>query len=154
MSELIAPTINFAILISLLVFFLRKPVREMVSTRHASIKQAVEEALQAKIAAEHRYTEFDKKLTAFENEAKQIVVRARQDGEAMQNKIIKEAHSNAERIMKEAEATVHANIQDYKDQIRLEIIHRAVQIAEKTIRERLSMDDQRRIVSEYVGKVQ
>jgi F-type H+-transporting ATPase subunit b len=154
MHELIAPTINFTILVLLLVYFLRKPVREMISSRHLSIKKFFEEAQLQKAEAERKYREFSEKLNAFEAEAKKILETARADGETLKNKIVKDAHATAERIIKETELTAKANIQDYKDQIRQETIDRAVTIAEKIIRERLSTEDQRRMVNEYVGKVE
>lgn len=154
MHELIAPTINFSLLVIVLTYFLRKPVKEMVATRHSNLKKLVEEARQQKAEAERRYKEFNDKLAAFEGEARQILDRSRQDGEALKNKIVKDAYTTAERIVKEAESTVQANIQDYKDQIRRETIDKAVEMAERMIRERMSSDDQRRIVTEYVGKVQ
>lgn len=154
MHELIAPTINFVLLVGILAYFTRKPVKDMVAGRRVAIKTQVEEAQVQKSDAEHRYQEFSEKLNAFEQEARQIVERAHQDGEAIKAKIIKDAYASAERVVREAESTAQANIQEYKDQIRRETIAKAVEMAERVIRDRLSSEDQKRIVSEYVGKVQ
>ncbi|MEW6057936.1 MAG: ATP synthase F0 subunit B [Bdellovibrionota bacterium] len=154
MHDLIAPTVNFLILAVVLVVYLRKPVKEMILKRQALVKTQIEEAVTLKTDAEKRYREFDTKLSAFEAEASQIIERARTDGEALKVKIIKDAQATAERLIKDAEATVQANIQDSKDQIRRETIAKAVELAERMIREKLSSEDQRRIVNEYVGKVQ
>lgn len=154
MHELIPPTVNLIILVSVLFFVLRKPVKAMLLTRQHSIKSQVEEARLQKLEAEKRYREFSEKLVAFENEAQQILDRANAEAQAMKAKIISDARAAAERVLKETEATAQANIQDYKDQIRRETISKAVELAEKIIREGLSKDDQRRIVNEYVGKVQ
>ena len=154
MHELIPPVINFSILIILLVYFTRKPVKELVANRQTLIKAEVEEAKAQKLEAQRRYKEFTEKLKAFEAEAQQILANAHADGETMKTKLIKAAHSNAERIVKDAEATAISNIQEFKDQLRWETISTAVALAEKIITDRLSTEDQRRIVNEYVGKVQ
>lgn len=154
MHELIAPTLNFGLLVILLVYFTRKPIKEMVAGRRTAIKTLVEEAQAQKLEAQRRYREFHDKLTAFEAEAKQVLERAQVDGNAMRAKIIKEAHATAERIIKDAESTALSNVQEYKDQIRRETIAKSVELAERLIRDRISSDDQRRIVNEYVGKVQ
>jgi F-type H+-transporting ATPase subunit b len=153
-GSLISPTVNFLILVLGLAYLLKKPVKEMVANRAAAIKTQVEEARVQKMEAERKYREFDERLNAFEAEAKSILERARADGEAVRTKIISDAQASADRIVKDAESTVQANLQEYKDQIRKETIAKAVELAERVIRERLSSDDQRRIVNEYVEKVQ
>lgn len=154
MHELIPPTVNFLILTTVLYFVLRKPVKAMILARQQSLKSQVEESRLQKQEAEKRFREFNEKLIAFENEAQQILDRANVEAQAMKAKIISDARLTAERVVKETEATAQANIQDYKDKIRHETIAKAVDLAERIIREGLSKDDQRRIVNEYVGKVQ
>lgn len=154
MNELIPPTVNLLILIGILVYTLRKPVKEMVASRQTAIKAQVDEARLQKNEAEKKYREFSDKLNVFESEAKQILDRAQDDAQALKTRILSDARAAADRIIKEAEVTAQANLQDYKDQIRRETIAKAVEMAESVIREGLSKDDQRRIVNEYVGKVQ
>lgn len=153
MHELIAPTLNFGILVALLFYFLRKPVKQLVADRQAAIKGQVQEAQAQKTEAQRRHREFNEKLRAFEVEAGQILEKAKADGEALKARIVKDAQANAERILRDAEATAQSNIQDFKDQIRRETIAKAVELAERMIREGLSSADQRRIVNEYVGEV-
>lgn len=153
MHELIPPFVNFAILVGLLTYFLRKPVVDMVAARRVSIKTQIDEAQAQKAEAQRRFKEFGDKLSAFEAEAAQTLERARQDAETTKAKIIRDAQATADRIIKDAESTAQSNVQEFKDQIRKETIAKAVEAAERIIRERLSSDDHRRIVNEYVGKV-
>lgn len=152
-KELIAPTFNFVFLVSLLTYFLRKPVKEMVANRRLAIKAQVDEAQAQKAEADRNYKEFSERLKFFEAEAKQTLEKARADGESLKVKIIADAKASAQRIVKEAEATALANIEEYKDQLRRDTIARAVELAERMIRDGISSDDQKRIVTEYVGKV-
>lgn len=153
MHELIPPAVNFTFLAGLLFFLLRKPVAGAIAARRDNIKVQVEEARAQKAEAEKRYREFSQKLSAFEREAADILEHARRDAEATRGRIIKEAQQTAERIVKDAESTAHSNLQEFKDQIRKETIAKAIELAEKVIRDRLSADDHRRIVNEYVEKV-
>lgn len=154
MHELIAPSINFGILMVVLGYLLRKPVKDMVANRQLAIKTQVEEARAQKAEAERRYNEFTQKLRSFEAEAQSMLDKAKADAEALKAKIIRDAHATAERIVKDADAAADANVQEFKDQLRRDTIAKAVELAEKMVRERLSSDDQKRIVHEYVGKVQ
>lgn len=153
-ADLISPTFNFIVLVGLLFYFLRKPVKDMVAGRQAAIKVQVEEAQLQRTEAQRRYKEFSEKLSMFEQEAKQTLEKARVDGETLKAKIIQDAQIAATRIIKDAEATAQSNIQEYKDQLRKETVEKAVELAERMIREGISRDDQKRIVTEYVGKVQ
>lgn len=154
MHELIAPSINFFLVVALLTYLLRKPLKEMIATRKSGIQSQVEEAKVQKLEAERKHKEFTERLNNFESEARQILEKAKQDAEALKAKIITDAQASADRIVKDANATAQANIQEYKDQLRKETIAKAVELAEKIVKDRLSADDQRRIVNEYVGKVQ
>lgn len=154
MHELLSPTINFSLFVVLLFVLLRKPLKKMLVDRRSSIETLVSEARAQKDAADKKYAEFSQKLALFESEAKAINERARADAEAMKAKIIAEAKASAEKIVSDAQATVDANLQEYKDEIKKETIAKAIELAEKIIREAVSADDQRRIVSEYVGRVQ
>lgn len=154
LHELLPPTVNFLILVGLLTYLLRKPVKNMIAARREAVKSQVDEARQQKSDADKRYREFSDRLSAFESEAKQVLDRAHTDAEGLKAKIISDAQATAARIVKDAEATAQANTQEYKDQIRRETIAQATELAERMIRESLSKDDQRRIVHEYVGKVQ
>lgn len=153
MHDLISPTINFSILVIGLFFLLRKPVVKMIANRRDQIDAQVREARAAKEEAENKLKEFSKKLSSFESEAQEVLKRAEQDALATKEKIIQSARVSAEKIIKEAELTAQANVQEFKDQIRRETIARVVAQAELMIRERVSSDDQKRIVNEYVGKV-
>jgi F0F1-type ATP synthase membrane subunit b/b' len=45
-------------------------------------------------------------------------------------------------------------VQEYKEQIRRETISKAVELAEKIIKDKLTKDDERRILKDYMEKVQ
>lgn len=154
MDQLISPAINFALLVGLLVYFLRKPVIQFVASRSAQIRTQVEEAAAMKREAEAKLKEFEQKLRDFEKEAKELIENARLEGESLKTRIIENAQKTAERMIKDADATVQANVNEFKDQIRRETIEKAIQLAESTIRERLSDEDQRRFINDYVQKVQ
>lgn len=153
MSELIFPAINFAGLVAVLFFFARKPVATMVRERRAAIKSMVEEAEHQKADAEKKFREYEQKLQNYEHEAKQAVEKAKVDAEDLRKKLLLAASSAGEKMIKDSEASVQANLEEFKQKIRIEVVNKAVEMSEKMIRDRLSSDDHRRIVNEYVEKV-
>jgi F-type H+-transporting ATPase subunit b len=153
MHGLIPQVVNFGALVVVLFVFLRKPIKEMVAARRGAIKTQVDEARIQKEDAQKKYKEFSEKLARFESEARTVLEEAKRDGEALKAKIIADAKASADRMVKEADSLVQANVQEYKDHLRRETIAKAIELAEVIVKERLSSDDQRRIVNEYVGKV-
>lgn len=154
MKELFVPFFNFSILVGLMVYFLVPLFKKSVANRHDQVKKFVEEARQQKLEAEKKYKEFETKLKNFEIEAKEILARAQSDGEALKAKIVMDARATAEKIIQDAESQAAANLAEFKDELRRKAIEKAVAAAETLIKDKLSQDDQKRIIRDYVEKVQ
>lgn len=154
MYELIIQTINFAILVGLLFYFMKKPVVEAVANRRKTIQKEVEDARLQKIDAEKKFNEFEGRLRSLEAEAQEIIEKARADARQIKARIIESANAAAARIVRDAEQSSKTALEDSRNDIRREVIGRAIEMAEEVIRERLSAEDQRRILTEYVGKVE
>ncbi len=125
----------------------------MITQRQAQIKTLIDEAQIQRQEAEKAYKEYEKKLQNFQQEADEILNSTRQDGENFKNQIILQAKAMSERLIRDAEATVSFNVQEYKDRTKQEVVSRAIVLAEKLIQDRFSNEDHERIINEYVGKV-
>jgi F-type H+-transporting ATPase subunit b len=152
-SELIAPSFNFFLLVVLLVVVLRGRVQTGLAERRKFIEEQVLEATRLKNEAEKKLEETSLKLKNIEVEAEQIIQKAKQDAEAMQKKIVQDAMAQAEKILQDSESMALSNIQEFKDEVRKLTVNKAIELSEKVIRTKLSSEDQKRIVHEYVGKV-
>ena len=154
MEHLIPQVINVVVLVAVLVYFLRAPIRAAVKSRQEVIKKEVDEARALKAEAEKKYKEFSQKLASLESEAAAILSQAKNDAEAMKIKIMQNAKSAAERVIKDAEQATTMALSDTKAEIKKEVIEKAIALAEKMIREKVTSEDQRRMLNEYVGKVE
>lgn len=154
MHDLIAPTVNLVLVVSLLTYFVRKPLKKMVYERRGQYKLLVDEAAQQKREAEAKYQEFAKHLDGFESEARAVLERAQADGQALKEKIVRDAHAAAERIIQDAENTAAANAQELRERILRETIAQAVALTEGLVAKRLTGEEQHRLVADYVKGVQ
>ncbi|MBI2605465.1 MAG: F0F1 ATP synthase subunit B [Deltaproteobacteria bacterium] len=154
MYDLIIQTINFAMLVGLLFYFMKRPAVEAVASRQAMIRREVEDARIQKLEAEKKFNEFEVRLRSLETEAKEIVEKARADAKQIQSRVIETAKASAAQIVRDAEQSSKIALEDSRNEIHREVVDRAIEVAEKMIRERLSAEDQRRILTEYVGKVE
>jgi F-type H+-transporting ATPase subunit b len=153
MSELFVPTINFAMLVALLGYFAWPGFKKSVAQRQEDIKKLAEEARTQKVQAENRLREFEGKLRAFEADAEGLLRGAQADAEALRVKIIEDAKRQAAYIRSDAESTASANISDFRDELRRQVVQQAVTEAEKLIRSSLSKDVQSKIIRDYMEKV-
>lgn len=155
MAELLLPTINFVGLLSLLAYFVWPLFKGHVAQRSEAIKTLIEEARTQKVEAERKLWELETKLREFESEVKHTLEQAQRDGEKIKEKIIHEAKEAAELTLIEADSLGHANLAEFKDELRRLVISKAVEAAENLVRDELakSKEEQRRLMHEYVEKV-
>ncbi len=153
-SETIIPfgamLVNFALLVSALILFGKKPITAMLAARHQAIKDGLEEAQSLRRRAEERYREFGARLEAFQTEIDQLVAEYRKAGEAERARIVAEAQEKAARMRREAEFLVSQEGKQVKIDLHREAAENAVRAAEERLREAVTPADQERLAREYL----
>lgn len=153
MHELISPAFNFLVLVVVLFVFLRKPVVQALALRHEQIKKQLQEADEIKKSAQNKFDEYSLRLNQLDSEADAIIKQSKQDAEKIKNTIIEEAKRTSEKMLKDAESNVQNLISTYTQNIKNETLDEAFLLAEKLIKDGWSVDDQKKFVNDYVGKV-
>ena len=152
--DLIWRCINFAILIVILVWALKKSnVKGMLANRSETIAKALAEAEEAKAAAERKFAEYNDKLARANQEIAEIQSAIRAEGQAEKERIVAEAQATATKIMEQAQKTAEQEVFKARQELRQEAARLAVQLAEQSLKEKIVADDQNRLVSEYLTKV-
>ena len=157
MHTLIAPFINLLILIALLVYYLRQPLKDFVHGRHLSIHGDIKKAQEQLRDAQARHEEFSAKLKAIDAEVSALHQQARQDAEATKARIIQEAKRLSDNIVSDAKSASQALVSELKDELYHELGSHVLSRAEKIISERLTSEDRARIrkdFSQHVGSMQ
>ncbi len=144
---------NFALMVGLLVYFVRKPLRNGLRSRREEIEKTLADAEEAKLAAEAKYREYSEKLEKATEEIAEISAAIRREGELERNKILEHAKEMAGKIVEEADAKAANAVAKAKAELREEAAHLAVELAEEQIKKDFGADDQQRLVSEYMQKV-
>ncbi len=144
---------NFALMIGLLVYFVRKPLRNGLRSRREEIEKTLADAQEAKEAAEAKYREYSEKLEKATEEIAEISASIRREGELERNKILAHAKEMAAKVVEEADAKAANAVAKAKADLRQEAAHLAVELAEELVKKEFAADDQQRLVSEYMQKV-
>ena len=146
--------INFLIFAGLGYYFLRGPVRNFFGGRRERYHAALNKAAVAKREAEARKQEIADKLRNLETSSQQTLAQARAEAEALSAKIVQEANDLSKNLREEANRTAQAEINRAKDQLRDELLSQSVTLSKKVLTEKMADQDQKRLQTEFVDKIQ
>lgn len=153
-NELLWPFINFAILAGILIFFTRKPFREFFKNRTANIEKSIKEATEAKELAEKTLAEVRERLKNTAQETGQIIEAAKRSGEKEKEALIAEGEHIKQKIVEQAKASIEFELEKAKQAIKSEAVLVAIEAAEKEIKKRLGQGEQKKLIDEYIGKIE
>jgi F-type H+-transporting ATPase subunit b len=154
MKDLMWRVINFAMLAAILIWGMKKAkVSKLLADRQAGIEKALAEAVEAREAAEKKYAEYSEKLSKATKEIDDIYASIKKEGELEKERIIAEAKVSAEMIKEQAEQTAAREVLKARAELQAEAARLAIELADKTLKEKVDKDDQNRLVGEYLSKV-
>lgn len=154
MQTLIAPFINLLILVGLLVFYLRKPLRVFAETRHNTIREDLESVRNQLRSAQEKHAEFSAKLRAVDAEVSGIKSQMIQDAQAMKSRIVAEAQKLSGNVIQDAKHASTVLYTEFKSSLYSELGARVLDRAEAILKERLTGDDRARIRNEFSSQVE
>lgn len=146
--------INFAILFSLLFYFLRKPTKEFFASRATLIRSNIEEAKQRKEEAAKKYAEYEQRLQSIEGEMQGLITGLQKDGELERKRLLETAEQQAASLQSNSERMLQQELRKAKEDLKREAVGLAGQLAEDLIRQNLTPEDQGRLVGQYLEKME
>ena len=152
---LVGPQIlNFVLFVLLLVYLLRKRVRDLFTQRKKDYNQLFHQAEMEREAAEKKKSEMLQKLKVLEEESQEALEKAQQEAGELKKKILSEAHSISDRFLKEAERTIQYELNKAKSKLREELLVGSLKSAEAHLREKVDASTQEKLNKEFTDKVQ
>lgn len=144
---------NFVVLAGVLVFILRKPVSQALSSRIKDIKEQLESLEVQKAEAEKQLAQYNEKLSQLESEAEKIVDDYIKQGNEAKAKILKEAERTAEKLQAQARRNIEHEFDKAKQKLQQEVVESSLQKAEESLKKEITAQDQDKLVDEYIDKV-
>lgn len=144
---------NFGLLLAVLVYFLRKPVSQALSSRIKSIREQLESLEVQKVEAEKQLAEYNDKLSKLESEAQKIVEGYIKQGREAKAKILKETEAAVEKLQAQARRNIEHEFENARQQLQREILEKSLAEAEQTLKKEITTRDQDKLVDEYLKKV-
>ena len=144
---------NFVVLAVGLIILLRKPLSKALKSRITGIQDQLSELEEKKKKAEAELAEYNEKLSHLDKEAEKIVTEYVKQGNEAKIKILKEAELAAQKLEEQAKKSIEHEFKLAKEKLQSEIFEKALAKAEDLLRDKITTEDQDRLVGEYLNKV-
>ena len=129
--DLLWRTLNFAVLLIVLIKVLAKPIANGLHARQQSIKEQFTDLEERKVEADNAYKTYEEKLASIDQEVSDIIQSAVAQGEAEKERIISDANRAAEDIKRQAEMAIQHELAEAKLKLREDVSNQAVVMAEE-----------------------
>jgi len=145
---------DFVVLVVLLVWFVRRPLRQFLAQRRATIEREIDEARRLQAEARATLEEYERRLANLAVEVEAIKARAHEDGEALKARLVADGEALAAKLIEDAEARVRTETHLLRERLEAELVAAAVDRAEAVVRQGLTADRQRQFVQSYVTRIE
>jgi F-type H+-transporting ATPase subunit b len=144
---------NFAILVGLLVYFLKSPFVTYLASRGAQIRQDLVTAAEMRAAATAQLAEIDQKMQALPGELESLRRQGAEDIKAEQARIAEATAIERERLLDQTRREIDMRLRIARRELTEHAAHLAVQVAEQRIRRTITPEDQVRLVDRYTSQL-
>jgi F-type H+-transporting ATPase subunit b len=151
--DTIARLLNFAILIGVLVYFLKTPISGYLAARSAQIRQDLVTAAETRRTATAQLAEIQHKLSGLPAELAALTARGEEDVRAEQLRIAATAKLERERLLDQTRREVEMRLRMARRELTEYAAGLAVSVAQERIRRTITPDDQLRLVDRYTTQL-
>ncbi len=147
---LVALVFNFACLILLLYFILRKGLNARFKNRKEALETALKEAEEMKASAEKALADARAKINALDREMSKLRGEIIDTGKSESTHILEQAEKQSERMRNDAKAMVEQEIARMAHGIRQDVVEEIIKMAEQRVQEKVESTDHSRIIGDYL----
>ena len=153
-GDIIKQAINLAILVGVLVYFLRKPLSSFLKERSELIRKSIDDAAAARAEAMGKLEAMDARMATLSEEIAKLNAQV-ESKTALEVKALRDAaEAEIGRIRAQAEFSGEQELKKARTELRQEASLLAAEAAESIVRKSLSPQDQERLVQENIDKIE
>lgn len=153
-AELVWQAVNLALLLTVLYFAARKPIKAYFADRRQEIQREIQTADQLLADSRRQFAQWQDKLAELEQEVQTIRDETRRRAEDEREHIIAAAHDSAERIKSDAVAAVDQELRRAHAALREEAATLAVDLAQGMLADQVDDRDRDRLMDEFITSVE
>ena len=146
--------VDFLLLVGILGWAIKKAnLKGSLADRQAQIEKNLEEARQAREAAEAKLKEYTEKLEKANQEVDELRAAMMKEAEAEKQRIVAEAQVSAAKVAAQAAQAADQEVLKARAELRVEAARLAVELAAGKLSGAVQQADHDRMVQDYLGKV-
>lgn len=152
-SEIIAQIISFLFLFFLLRLFLWKRLLGLIDSRKEKIAAEFRRIEDNKSEISKLKSDYQSKIDLIEDLTKARIQEAVIEGRKITEEIRKKARQDAQDIIENARENIKYELLKAKEELRDEIVDLTISTAESLIKDRLTEDDDKRLVRDFLEQI-
>jgi F-type H+-transporting ATPase subunit b len=153
LQNFIWPAVNLVILLAVLVYFSRKPLRDYFDKRRSDIAGELKSSADQLATAESTYAKWQRRTADLEGELNEIRATSRQRAEAERERIIQDARATAERIRRDATTAIELELRRAREILREEATQLAIELAGERLSREVTEADRDRLIDEFIDRI-
>ena len=146
--------IDFVAFVAILVWAGRKPIAAMLDKRFNDVAKDIAAAKELRDAAQSKYDEYRRRIDRLEEELARTMAEVRQGTELEVQRILGEAEAQVARITAEEAVRLAQESKRLRDELSREAALLALQLAEATVRKRLDVPGQQKLLDRALGNLE
>jgi F-type H+-transporting ATPase subunit b len=144
----------FLILFKVIDFFFTKPLNEAITDRTQSLESTFSEAENLRAEMQKMRTEYEQRLAVTEANARDQIQAQIREAQNLRSTLMAEAGQRADEMVARAQQEIEAEKQKALTELRLQVVDLTLTAAEKILGENMDSDKNRRLVTEFIDKVE
>ncbi|MCD6375912.1 MAG: F0F1 ATP synthase subunit B [Caldisericaceae bacterium] len=142
--------ITFLVVLAVLSKVALKPILATIENREKAIHEDLEQAQKQREEAQHLLEQHRKMMAEAESEAQRLLKESRELAEQKRQELLSQAKEESQKIVEMAKKEIEQEKENALTSLKSEIADLAVNAAEKIIMHNLDKDKQKTIVDEYI----
>jgi F-type H+-transporting ATPase subunit b len=143
--------LNFGIFLIILGKTLWPAGQKMSAERSDQIKNAIDEAAKLRDQAAKKLAEYETRIKDVDAEVQKIVADIRAGAEEDKKRILENAERQAKQMKHDAELRIAAEIETARAKLAREVAFAASSATEKLLKEKVTPDDQKKLVGNFIS---
>lgn len=143
----------FLVLLGVLMKFAFPPILGYAEAREKRIQAQLDEAQQTRSETERLLARQREELAEARRQSQEIVAEAKQAGERVRQELLEQGRQQHEELLARAKQDIERERQLAVEAVRREAVELALAAASRLLDQRLTADEDRRLVAEYLGGV-
>ena len=151
--ETVAKLLNLLLFVGLMIYVLRRPLKEKLQERREGIRRDLMRAQEERSAALAKLEEVEARLSKLDAEVEAVRVQAQREAAEERSRIERQTEEDARKLREQARREIESASKVARASLREYAAEQSVRLAEDMIRREMRPEDDARIVSEYVEEL-